>query len=110
MPDEQPKNGRAKWIAIGSTILSFVVGVVFAAYVLGQRTGKVLDLTDWKTETAPRIERMDSQGTTSFKIFHDEYLRTQARQEAKLIELEQRIYDKQIEDLKVRIQALEKKQ
>jgi hypothetical protein len=108
MPDEL-KNGKAKWVAIVSTAVSFVVGIVFAAYVLGQRTGKVLDLSEWKTETAPRIERMDSQGTTSFKIFHDEYLRTQARQEAKLLELEQRIYDKQIDDLKLRLQTLEKK-
>src|SRR4029077_19507812 len=100
---------KGKWIAICTSILSFIAAVIFGAYVLGQRTGKVLDLHDWKTETAPRIERMDSQGTTSFKIFHDEYLRTQARQEAKLIELEQLIHDKQIEDLKARIQTLERK-
>lgn len=103
------KNGRAKWVAIGSTVLSFVVGIIFSAYILGQRTGKVLDLAEWKHDTAPRIERMDSQGTTSFKIFHDEYLRTQSRQEAKLLELEQRLYDKQLDDLKSRVQALEKK-
>jgi hypothetical protein len=108
-PAIQPRNGKAKWIAIASTVVSFVVGIIFAAYVLGQRTGKVLELHDWKTETAPRIERMDSQGTTSFKIFHEEYLRTQSRQEAKLLELEQRLYDKQLDDMKARIQALEKK-
>jgi hypothetical protein len=110
MSDEPPpKNGRAKWIAVASTILSFVVGIVFSAYVLGQRTGKVLDLTEWKAETVPRLERMDASGTLSFRSFHEEYLRTQARQEAKLIELEARIYDKQVDDLKGRVQALEKK-
>jgi hypothetical protein len=108
MPDE-PKNGKGKWIAIGSTILSFVVGVIFAAYVLGQRTGKVLDLNEWKTETAPRIERMDAVGTNSFKFFHDEYLRTQARQEAMLIELQGEIHDKQMEDVKARLITLERK-
>jgi hypothetical protein len=108
MPDE-PKNGKAKWTAIGASVLSFLAAIIFGAYVLGQRTGKVLDLHDWKTETAPRIERMDSQGTTSFKIFHDEYLRTQARQEAKLLELEKEIHDKEMEDIRSRLQTLERK-
>jgi flagellar basal body-associated protein FliL len=108
MPEE-PKNGKGKWIAIISTILSFVVGIIFAAYVLGQRTGKVLDLNEWKTETAPRIERMDAVGTNSFKFFHDEYLRTQARQEAMLIELQTEIHDKQMEDVKARLLTLERK-
>jgi flagellar basal body-associated protein FliL len=108
MPEE-PKNGKGKWIAIVSTILSFAVGVIFAAYVLGQRTGKVLDLNEWKTETAPRIERMDAVGTNSFKFFHDEYLRTQARQEAMLIELQGEIHDKQMEDVKSRLLTLERK-
>lgn len=110
MPDEHPRNGK-KWIVpLVSAILSFIVGVVFAAYIIGQRTGKVLELEEWKADTAPRIERMDGQGTLSFKLFHEEYLRTQVRQDSKLIELEKEIHDKQLEDLKTRIQALEKKQ
>jgi hypothetical protein len=88
---ENGKNGKAKWIAIGSTILSFLVGVIFAAYILGQRTGKVLDLNEWKSETAPRIERMDASGTISFKLFHEEYLRTQTRQEEMLKDLDKRV-------------------
>jgi hypothetical protein len=109
--EEQHKNGngKAKWIAIVASILSFFAAVIFGAYVLGQRTGKVLDLNEWKTETVPRLERMDSQGTLSFKSFHEEYLRTQARQEAKLIELEKDIHEKQVEDLKARLLTLERK-
>jgi hypothetical protein len=103
------KNNKTKWVAICASVLSFLAAVIFGAYVLGQRTGKVLDLHDWKVETAPRIERMDARGTNSFEIFHDEYLRTQARQEAKLIELEQMIRDKQLEDLKTRLVTLERK-
>jgi hypothetical protein len=106
---ESNGNGKAKWIAIVSGILSFVAAIIFAAYVLGQRTGKVIDLQDWKNETAPRIERMDGQGTTSFKLFHEEYLRTQKRQEDKLNELEKAIYDKQMDDLRSRMQTLERK-
>jgi hypothetical protein len=107
--EKENKNGRGKWVAICTSVLSFLAAVIFGAYVLGQRTGKVLDLHDWKTETAPRIERMDAQGTVSFKLFHDEYLRTQERQEAKLLELEKEIHDKQIDDLKNRVQTLEKR-
>jgi hypothetical protein len=70
-------NNGKRWVAIGSAVLSFVIGVIVASYVLGQRTGKVLDLQDWKNETAPRIERMDSKGTISFELFHEEKLRTQ---------------------------------
>lgn len=73
------------------SILSFVGGVILAAYVVGQRTGKVAELVDWKAETAPRIERMDGQGTLSFKLFHEEYLRTQNRQEETLKELDKRL-------------------
>jgi hypothetical protein len=83
-------NGR-KWITIGSAILSFAVAVIFATYILGQRTGKVLDLESWRNEAAPRIERMDGQGTLSFKLFHEEYLRTQERQEKKLDDLDKRL-------------------
>jgi hypothetical protein len=102
-------NGKAKWIAIVSGLLSFVAAVIFAAYVLGQRTGKVLDLQEWKSETVPRLERMDSKGTLSFESFHEEYLRTQARQEAKLAELEKELHDTQITDLRSRIETIERK-
>jgi hypothetical protein len=108
VPDE-PKNGKGKWIAICTSVLSFLAAIIFGAYVLGQRTGKVLDLNNWKTETVPRLERMDSQGTLSFKSFHEEYLRTQARQEATLLRLEQELHDKQMEDLKSRLTTLERK-
>jgi hypothetical protein len=91
-------NGK-KWIAVASTIISFVVGVIVASYALGQRTGKVLDLESWKNETAPRIERMDASGTISFKLFHDEYLRTQDRQEEMLKE-----HDRRLRELEKRVQ------
>jgi len=110
MADEQQKNGKGKWVTICASVLSFLAAVIFGAYVLGQRTGKVLDLHEWKIETVPRLERMDSKGTLSFESFHDEYLRTQSRQEAKLTELEKEIHDKQMEDVKARLLTLERKQ
>jgi hypothetical protein len=111
MPENEPRNGngRTRWLAISLPILAAITAVLGFFYGIGQRGGKITEVVDWKAETAPRIERMDAQGTTSFKLFHDEYLRTQARQEAKLIELEQQIHDRQMEDLKARIQTLERK-
>jgi flagellar basal body-associated protein FliL len=109
MAEQHNGNGKAKWVAIGLPIIIAAVGVLGFFYGVGQRTNKIAEVVEWKQETAPRIERMDSQGTTSFKLFHDEYLRTQARQEAALIELEHQIRDKQLEDLRARLQTLERK-
>lgn len=102
-------NGKARWLAIGLPIVVAAVGVLGFFYGVGQRTNKIAEVVDWKTETAPRIERMDSQGTTSFKLFHEEYLRTQARQEATMEKLRQEIYDKEMSDLKERLLTLERK-
>jgi hypothetical protein len=102
-------NGRTKWVAIGLPLLIAVVSVFGFIYAIGQRTSKIVEVVEWKKEIAPRIERMDSKGTISFELFHEEYLRTQEKQEARLHELEKAIYDKQIEDIKSRIQTLERK-
>ena len=79
------------WVGIGKQVLSFVVGVIAAAFILGGARQRVNDVYQWKIEMAPRIERMDSKGTLSFELFHAEYMRTQARQEEKLKELEKEI-------------------
>lgn len=102
-------NGRTKWVAISLPILAAVAGILGFFYGVGQRTNKIAEVVEWKNETAPRIERMDRSGTTSFDLFHQEYLRTQARQEDKLKELEQQIHDKQMEDIKQRMLTLERK-
>ena len=86
------------WVGIGKQVLSFVVGVIAAAFILGGARQRVNDVYQWKQEMAPRIERMDSKGTLSFDLFHQEYMRTQARQEEKVKEL-----DKQVRDLERRV-------
>jgi hypothetical protein len=102
-------NGKAKWIAIGLPLLVAIVGVLGFIYGIGQRGGKIAEVVDWKGETAPRIERMDAKGTNSFEIFHEEYLRTQKRQEDELERLRQEIHDKQMADIKERLLTLERK-
>jgi hypothetical protein len=101
-------NGKTKWLAIAIPILAAATAVLGFFYGIGQRGGKITEVVDWKSETAPRIERMDSQGTTSFKLFHDEYLRTQSRQEDWIRKIEQDVHDKQMTDLKERVLTLER--
>lgn len=105
----ETNNGRTKWLVIGIPVITAVMAVLGTVYVVGQRTGKITEVVDWKTDTAPRIERMDAKGTNSFEIFHDEYLRRQVRQEAELDKLRQDIHEKEMSDLKERILTLERK-
>jgi hypothetical protein len=78
-------------VAIASALVSLVFSIVFAAYIVGQRTGKVLEIDKWKQETAPRIERMDRQGTISFEHFLANYNKEQAEQYGRLKDLEQKM-------------------
>jgi hypothetical protein len=79
------------WVGIWKQVISFIVGVVVAAFVVGSARQKVSDLVKWKEEIAPKIERMDSKGSLSFDHFHEEYLRTQARQEKRIDQVEKDI-------------------
>jgi hypothetical protein len=102
-------NGKTKWLVIGLPLLAAIMAVLGFMYGVGQRGGKITEVVDWKNETAPRIERMDSQGTTAVKLFFEEYLRKQQRQDAERDEMKKEIHDKQMEDLKQRILTLERK-
>jgi hypothetical protein len=84
-------NNHTKWFGIGKQVASFIAGILVAAFVLGSARQKMSDLQKWKDEVAPRIERMDRSGTTSFDLFHQEYLRTQEKQERRIEKLEEEI-------------------
>jgi hypothetical protein len=53
----QPKHW---WVDVGKQVISFIIGVVVAAFVLGRGIQKINEVSNWKTEIAPKIERMDS--------------------------------------------------
>jgi uncharacterized protein YeaO (DUF488 family) len=76
------------WMDVGKQVLSFVVGAVVAAFVLGRGIQKINAVADWKTEVAPKIERMDSVGTLSFAHFEKTYHNEQHRTDERLKELE----------------------
>lgn len=102
---EQQKNGNGhKWLVISLPILAAIAGVLGFFYGIGQRGGKITEVVDWKTETAPRIERMDSKGTISFELFHIQYDKEQAQQYERIKDLEKEV--KQIEVLKARLDDL----
>lgn len=99
-------NGKTRWLAVSLPLLAAVMAVLGFMYGIGQRGGKITEVVEWKQETAPRIERMDSKGTISFELFHIQYDKEQAQQYERIKELESKIG--QIDVLKSRIDALER--
>jgi hypothetical protein len=94
-------------VAIASALISLVLSIVFAAYIVGQRTGKVLEIEKWKNETAPRIERMDRQGSISFDYFKQQYEKEQGSQYARIQKVENEI--SHLDKMELRIERLEGK-
>ena len=95
MSDEAQKH---QWrFDIGKQVLSFLVGVIVAAFVVGSARQRVSDLVAWRAEITPKIERMDSQGSLSFHSFEKHYMETQARHEERLRELEKDVKELQKE-------------
>jgi hypothetical protein len=94
-------------IAIVSAAVSFFLSAIFAAYIVGQRTGKVLEIDSWKKETAPRLERMDAQGTLSQQYFLKTYSEEQGKQYERLKKLEEQV--SHLETMEWRIDRMEKK-
>jgi hypothetical protein len=87
------ENKHSVWIGVARTAVSAVLAAGAVIFFFGGREAKINDLVSWKVETAPKIQRMDTTGTLSFDLFHKEYLRTQARQEETLKELDKRLRD-----------------
>ena len=99
-------NKHSTRIALVSAAISFFLSAIFAAYIVGQRTGKILQIEAWQKETAPRIERMDREGTVSFGFFKSTYEDEQSKQYKRLEELEKQ--SRHIETMELRIDRLER--
>jgi hypothetical protein len=111
------------WADLAKYIASAVVGAIFAAFVLGRNAQKINDVVHWKTEVAPRIERMDRQGTLSFELFHERYKQEQSQQYDRLKDLENKMGARiaperilkmeteinHLDQMELRIERLEKK-
>ena len=79
------------WLGLGKQLLSFIVGVIVAAFILGRNSQKINDVVMWKQSVAPLIEHMNRSGTVSFEHFYKEYEKQQMRQDAERKDLENRI-------------------
>lgn len=89
MPNEP--HPRSAWVEIGKQVISFVVGIVVAAFILGRNSQRINDVVTWKAQIAPIIERMDSKGTLSFAHFKESYDKDQHRTDDHLKELEKEV-------------------
>ena len=108
----EPTGNHSTRVAIISACVSFALSIVFAAYIVGQRTGKVLDLEKWRNEISPKIERMDSVGTLSFehwKVAHDRESDHYKQEHAKAHDLARDRIEARFKDLDSRMRELEKK-
>ena len=103
---ENPPRNHSTRVAIISALVSLGLSIVFAAYIVGQRTGKVLDIEKWRNDTAPRIERMDATGTLSFAHFKTNYDAEQSKQYKRLEKLEEAT--SHLEAMELRIERLER--
>jgi hypothetical protein len=106
MPEPDPQKHSTR-VAVVSALVSLVLSIVFAAYIVGQRTGKVLEIDRWKDKTAPRIEEMDLGGSIATKNFIKIYDTEQAKQYKRIEKLEEEV--SHLEAMQLRIERLEKK-
>ena len=73
---------------------------MFAAVVLGRNAQKINEVINWKAESITqeraqneRLERMDSKGTISFDIFHNNYEKREDAMTARVRDIEKEIKD-----------------
>lgn len=103
MPETDQRHSTR--VAIISACVSLALSVVFAAYIVGQRTGKVLDIEKWRADISPKIERMDSVGSLAFdhwKASHDkesDQWKAAHAKEHERVEIRFRDIEKEIKEL-----------
>jgi hypothetical protein len=95
-------------VAIISACVSLALSVVFAAYIVGQRTGKVLDIEKWREQIAPKIERMDSVGSLSFEHWKTAHDKESDHWKAAHAHEHERV-ESRLKDLDNRVRELERK-
>ncbi len=103
------------WVGLGKQLITFVAGVIVASFILGKNSQKINEMIlwkqevtqRWKSDVAPRIERMDRQGSISFENFQTQYEKEQAKQYVRLQKLEDQVAH--LETMKLQIDRLERR-
>jgi hypothetical protein len=113
MPSDTPHK-HSLWVGVGEKVISFVVGLIVAAFFLGGARARVAalgkDMDAWKEEwkvERDHIYKMDREGSLSFHNFYENYKQEQNKQYTHMAELHKDV--KPIPHLEYRIQQLEKK-
>jgi hypothetical protein len=72
------------WVGIWQAAVGLLVGLIVSTFIFGRAAGdlrqKINDVSSWKAETMPRIEKMDRGGSISFENFKVHYDSEQAKQ------------------------------
>jgi hypothetical protein len=102
------------WASIGEKVISFVVGVIIAAFFLGGARQKVAtlgkEMDAWKVEWKERnqqITRMDLEGSVATKNFITNYDKEQAKQYERIKHLEDQV--SHLPTIELKIDRLEQK-
>jgi hypothetical protein len=105
-------NKRSLWTGVGIQLVSFVVWIVIAIFLLGGSRQKMVslgrDMENWKQEWKERdrhITKMDLEGSVATKNFVAQYEKEQAQQYARLKHLEEQV--NHLENMNYRIDRLE---
>jgi hypothetical protein len=111
MPEDNHK--RSLWLGVGEKVISFVVGVIVAAFLLGGARQRVntlgKDMAEWKEEwkaEKQHITKMDLEGSVATKNFVHQYEKEQSKQYERIQKLEEEV--KHIRTIELRIDRLEK--
>jgi hypothetical protein len=105
---------HSMWVGIGEKVISFVVGVIIAAFFLGGARAKIMtlgrDMDNWKIEWKEKekqITRMDLEGSVATKNFIHNYEKEQAKQYERLKHLEDEV--NHLDNVELRLNRLEGK-
>lgn len=89
-PQHRPHlNNGSLVVAIGKQVISFLLGVVVAAYLFGGKTQQFTDMLSWKDKVDLRLERMDNEGTHASKNTLLENAKEFGRDEARIDKIEE---------------------
>lgn len=86
--NDEPDHKHSLWMGIWKQAMSFLIGVIVAAFFVGSRTQRIKDIQTWKDHISPKIERMDSVGSLSFDHWKVTYEKEQKHNEDRLKTLE----------------------
>jgi len=114
MSNDTSSHKHSLWVGVGEKVISFVVGLVVAAFFLGTARQKIQtvgkEMAEWKEEwkhEKQHITKMDLEGSVATKNFIDHYNKEQGQQYKQLEALQREV--KHLETMEYRLNRVERK-